>query len=369
MEGRVVNCHYEYRTTERTSTEHGSQAPRNSRRSLAGRPQFRSRRAERRRGQHVELRSCGHSRRRLSTSPFSRARVLRSLTSLSILAVPALASAQARSSSDYPSVLSYRTVARRRAHVRIHHPRRAEQLPGGELGGDRRRRRGARVRHRQHPFGHAAQIDEIRRLTSKPVRWVVNSHWHPDHTLGNAEYRGVPRRDGDRHVGHSRRHPRASADVRRSDEGLRADRLGDARATRDGEDARRQRRCPTTYARLGADDARLRRVHAGGGAHDAVGADVVFDDSLTIMLGRRRVQIVRPGRGNTAGDAFLFLSGRARAPHRRSRDRALSISGHRVLRRLDPFARRARGAARDDDRAGAMATCSTTTRTSRWCAS
>ena len=35
--------------------------------------------------------------------------------------------------------------------------------------------------------------------------------------------------------------------------------------------------------------------------------DLVFDDSLTITLGARRVQIVRPGRGNTAGDAFLFL--------------------------------------------------------------
>jgi glyoxylase-like metal-dependent hydrolase (beta-lactamase superfamily II) len=35
--------------------------------------------------------------------------------------------------------------------------------------------------------------------------------------------------------------------------------------------------------------------------------DLVFDDSLTISLGARRVQLVRPGRGNTAGDAFLFL--------------------------------------------------------------
>jgi cyclase len=35
--------------------------------------------------------------------------------------------------------------------------------------------------------------------------------------------------------------------------------------------------------------------------------DLVFDDSLTIMLGTRRVQLVRPGRGNTAGDAYLFL--------------------------------------------------------------
>ena len=33
----------------------------------------------------------------------------------------------------------------------------------------------------------------------------------------------------------------------------------------------------------------------------------MFDDSLTIDLGHRIVKIVRPGRGNTAGDAFIYL--------------------------------------------------------------
>lgn len=35
--------------------------------------------------------------------------------------------------------------------------------------------------------------------------------------------------------------------------------------------------------------------------------DLVFDDSLTLMLGARRVRIVSPGRGNTAGDTYIYL--------------------------------------------------------------
>lgn len=31
-------------------------------------------------------------------------------------------------------------------------------------------------------------IAEIRRLTSKPVRTLINSHWHMDHWMGNGEY-------------------------------------------------------------------------------------------------------------------------------------------------------------------------------------
>jgi glyoxylase-like metal-dependent hydrolase (beta-lactamase superfamily II) len=31
-------------------------------------------------------------------------------------------------------------------------------------------------------------LDEIRKLTTKPVRYLVNSHWHPDHWSGNEVY-------------------------------------------------------------------------------------------------------------------------------------------------------------------------------------
>jgi glyoxylase-like metal-dependent hydrolase (beta-lactamase superfamily II) len=37
-------------------------------------------------------------------------------------------------------------------------------------------------------------LDEVRRLSPLPVRWVVNTHWHFDHTFGNAVLAGAPDR-------------------------------------------------------------------------------------------------------------------------------------------------------------------------------
>ena len=40
-----------------------------------------------------------------------------------------------------------------------------------------------------NPASALAVLAEVRRATSKPVRWLINTHWHDDHMMGNAVWR------------------------------------------------------------------------------------------------------------------------------------------------------------------------------------
>ena len=38
------------------------------------------------------------------------------------------------------------------------------------------------------PSSAAEDIAQIRRWTDRPVRYLLNTHWHPDHQRGNSVY-------------------------------------------------------------------------------------------------------------------------------------------------------------------------------------
>jgi glyoxylase-like metal-dependent hydrolase (beta-lactamase superfamily II) len=230
------------------------------------------------------------------------------LAALFLCTCSGVASAQARSASDYPSVLTYRTVRVAEGVYAFITPEERSSFQAGNsiaiIGDD-----GVLVFDTGNiPSATRRQIAEIRRLTTKPVRFVVDSHWHPDHTLGNAEYRKTF--PGVTVIGTSatragilERVP-TYIDQMRSfapiDSVMRL-RLATGKM-RDGSSMPDGVRLAWGLTTRDYAEFMPEVVHTTPSA-----PDLVFDDSLTIMLGKRRVQLVRPGRGNTAGDAFLFL--------------------------------------------------------------
>jgi glyoxylase-like metal-dependent hydrolase (beta-lactamase superfamily II) len=149
----------------------------------------------------------------------------------------------------------------------------------------------------------------LKKLTSKPVRYVVNTHWHDDHHNGNQVYRELwPSVE---FIAHS---------ATREDmyEGTYNVRDQDVANFRTG--AERYRRCATT----GKDDdgkpldpRRQARAKELAGLFTAMAPeiasvrttppDLTFEDHLTIQRGDRTIEIRWLGRGNTRGDIVVYL--------------------------------------------------------------
>ncbi len=109
---------------------------------------------------------------------------------------------------------------------------------------------------------------EIARVTDKPVRLLVNTHHHIDHTLGNGAF---PEAQIISHANARREQLRNGLDMM---EMLRA-RLPDLVAEAEGLSLR--------------------------------APDLTFDGELTLHAGDREVRLVHLGRGHTIGDALVLL--------------------------------------------------------------
>jgi glyoxylase-like metal-dependent hydrolase (beta-lactamase superfamily II) len=220
---------------------------------------------------------------------------------LALAAVPLAA-------QELPSVLSYRTVKVADGIYAFITPEERSGFQAGNsiavIGDD-----GVLVFDTGNlPSVTRRQIAELRKLTDKPVRWVVNSHWHPDHNLGNAEYKRVfpnavivgttATRDGirDRMAGY-----RGSIQSFAAQDSLMRVRLQSGKM-RDGSDMPAGVRAAWSVITRDYGEF-IPEVMST----TEMPSEVTFDDSLTISLGRRVVKLVRPGRGNTAGDAYAVV--------------------------------------------------------------
>ena len=123
-----------------------------------------------------------------------------------------------------------------------------------------------------HGSGAAATevVEDVRRLGAGPVVGIVNTHWHFDHTFGNATVRGAF----------------GAVPVTAHEEAAR-------------ELAEGAERIKRRYA--GSDDSHRDEVLAT----EIVLPDDTFSSARVLDLGDRAVELVHPGRGHTAGDLVL----------------------------------------------------------------
>ncbi len=148
-------------------------------------------------------------------------------------------------------------------------------------------------------------IEQIRRWTSKPVRYVVNTHWHGDHQMGNYVYaEAFPQLAVVAHVETQKqlegytstfiaRYQKTTADVRQRLETGKAE---------DGQPLTEE-----AGKELQKNLAGREQVLAEFQDFRVRVPDLTFDQELNIDLGSREVQIKFLGRGNTKGDAVVYL--------------------------------------------------------------
>ena len=162
----------------------------------------------------------------------------------------------------------------------------------------------------QFPSVTRQHIAAIRRFTSKPVRYIVNTHWHPDHWLGNAEYlKAFP---GVVILGTANTRQMADTKARQFITTGYAD---SALAYVKGllAEGKHEDGSPLSPIELGYYTCALQQFEVYRAELLAVKPilpQVTFKDGLTLHLGGLDVQVFCPGRGNTGGDAVVYVPSR-----------------------------------------------------------
>ena len=152
------------------------------------------------------------------------------------------------------------------------------------------------------PAAATVLLDELKAVTNKPVRYVVNMHFHFDHTHGNQIYPA-----GVEIIGHEQTREALASGA--SQRGRGYDRFVNTLPQQIA--ALRAQLDTATVAATRADLERRIRIQenyrAATAAVRPVPPNVAFDSRLTLYRGGREIRLMFFGRGHTTGDIVVFL--------------------------------------------------------------
>jgi cyclase len=126
-----------------------------------------------------------------------------------------------------------------------------------------------------HPRSGQELVERIRKLTDKPIKWVINSHFHGDHNFGNAPFKAA----GATFVGQN-----------------------DTVAIMEKVFPKEMARRIDGFKARGLDPNEVKLILP----------EVTFDHEMTIRLGGREAKLFYLGAGQQAGDTFVYF------PHART---------------------------------------------------
>jgi cyclase len=142
--------------------------------------------------------------------------------------------------------------------------------------------------------------ESIRQITDRPVRYLVDTHFHFDHALGHQAFPQAVV------ISHQATREQLVSD------GLRERTVagfisGLPQQIERANAAAQKETAPDKRAAITAAAAALTAYQKELATFVPSGADATFSNELTLWLGSREVRLLHLGRGHTAGDVVVFL--------------------------------------------------------------
>jgi len=152
-------------------------------------------------------------------------------------------------------------------------------------------------------------LAELRRLTDKPVKYVINTHWHEDHIIGNRVYRDAF--PGVQFIGHrstltdlptiGASNRKGSVQNGRGFVGLLESKI------EKGEDLAGQKMTDEERTGYSSDINLVSSYLSEASNFEIILPTVLVDDRLELKQDKRRIEILYLGKAHTGADLVVFL--------------------------------------------------------------